>query len=105
MSFTVTMLLGVVALAALAGAAWIRFRRPRQVRLAIADAQARVAERSSRQEFPHRYMGLDSPYGLRRETPCRIVGRRAGNTVRIRTPDGRAWLVRDSTVTRRERAA
>lgn len=104
MSFALAMSLGLLALLLAAAAAWYSRRDARLRRRAIADAGVRMAERASRQDFPHRYVGLDSAYGLKCETPCRIVGHVTGNCVRVRTPDGRAWIVRDAQVARRERA-
>lgn len=40
----------------------------------------------------HVYTGPTTPYGLRKGSPCEIVGKRAGGTV-IKTSDCRRWIV------------
>lgn len=46
-----------------------------------------------RQRFPHDYVGPATPHGLKPDTPCRIIARRAGNVVSVTTKNGRSWFV------------
>jgi hypothetical protein len=45
-----------------------------------------------RQRFPHDYTGPTTRWGLREGSPCIIIGSRSGGK-RIRTQDGRVWVI------------
>lgn len=45
-----------------------------------------------RERFPHVYVGVTTPWGLKGSSACRIVGRR-GDIREIETVDGKRWLV------------
>lgn len=42
--------------------------------------------------YTHTYTGPETSWGLRPNTPCRILEKRAGGR-RILTPDGKVWTV------------
>lgn len=49
--------------------------------------------------FPHVYIGPDTPYGLRTNTPGRLVGRRSGG-VRFEDTRGGLWTLGKEHVVR-----
>lgn len=58
----------------------------------------------SREHFPCDYTGPSLLWGLKQDTPCRVVGSRAGGH-RILTPDMKIWTVARSDVRAVQKAA
>lgn len=61
---------------------------------------SRRREKVDPERWPHVYVGPTTAYGLRTQSPCRIVGKRAGGKV-IRTTSGKEWIVAGAQVKKR----
>jgi hypothetical protein len=60
----------------------------------------RRREKLDPKDCPHVYVGPSTAFGLANDSPCKIVGKRAGGKV-IRTRDGRDWVVGGAQVKKR----